>query len=173
MADPRYGTEPPENIPVVSFGVDKGENSGFARVLAGEYGSQSGPFKTVQPVQILDITLSPFQEITHELPAILDNCLIYPYKGDITIGGTTVRAHECVRMDAANGSSRSFIINAGPEGASCMLFAGKMLHQPIAWHGPFVMTTDVEIKQTIKEYQTGTFFRKRAAWDYKRIATKP
>lgn len=173
MAEPRYGTEPPENIPVVSFGAGTAPEEGFARVLAGTYSARTGPFKTVQPVQVLDITLAPQQEITHELPEILSNCLIYPYKGAIDIGDATVKAHECVRLNAGDTSARQFTITAGPEGASFMLFAGQMLHQPIAWHGPFVMTTEAEIKQTIKEYQTGTFLRKRAAWDYKRIATKP
>ena len=30
----------------------------------------------------------------------------------------------------------------GKEGLSAIVFAGKKLNQPIAWHGPFVMTTN-------------------------------
>ena len=103
----------------------------------------------------------------------MDNCLLYVYKGSVKISDkTAVGMHECARLDAsdANGS-RHFTVSS-TEGASFMLFAGKMLKQPIAWHGPFVMTTDAEIKTAIREYQMGTFLKKRAAWDYKRIATK-
>lgn len=169
MDDPRYGTEPPENIPVVSLG----ENS-FVRVLAGDYQGQSGPFKTVTDVQILDITLAPSTEIVQHVPEHLDNALLYVYKGSVTLSNEVkVSAHQCARMDAANPhQQRQFTITTGTEGASFMWFAGKMLKQPIAWHGPFVMTTDAEIQVAIKEYQQGTFLKKRAAWDYKRIETK-
>jgi hypothetical protein len=51
--------------------------------------------------------------------------------------------------------------------------AGKRLEQPVAWHGPFVMTTDEEIAKTLIEYRRGTFLKKRADWDYKRLSTRP
>jgi len=169
MDDPRYGTEPPENIPGVSL-----EAGSFVRVLAGEYEGRTGPFKTVTDVQILDTTLVANTELVQHVPAHLDNALLYVYKGQVTISNQVeVSIHQCARMDAANPhQGRQFTITSGPEGASFMWFAGKMLKQPIAWHGPFVMTTDAEIKLAIKEYQQGTFLKKRAAWDYKRIATK-
>lgn len=180
MDDPRYGTETPEKIPVVFLDEATSPNASnkvatsFVRVLAGEYQGRSGPFQTVTDVQILDTTLAPHTEITQHVPAHLDNALLYVYKGKITLStDVEVRATECARLDAANTQSpRQFTITSGSEGASFMWFAGKMLKQPIAWHGPFVMTTDAEIQTAIKEYQQGTFLKKRAAWDYKRIATK-
>jgi redox-sensitive bicupin YhaK (pirin superfamily) len=171
MDDPRYGTEPPENIPVVSFGSAEGAPAGFARVLAGELGGQTGPFQTVQPVQIADYTLSERSEVTHTVTDGLDNCLVFVYKGAVSIGAHTAAQYQCVRLDA-HSAARSFTVRT-TAGASFMVFAGKMLHQPIAWHGPFVMTTDAEIRQTLREYSQGTFLKKRAEWDYKRIATKP
>jgi len=173
MDDPRYGTEPPENLPVVSVGAPNVNNKSFTRVLAGSYEGKTGPFKTVTEVQILDFTLTAGTEVAHHVPAQLDNCLLYVYKGSVTIShSTNVGTHQCARFDASDpDSSRLFTISAA-EGASFLLFTGKMLKQPIAWHGPFVMTTDAEIRATIREYQQGTFLKKRAAWDYKRIATK-
>ena len=61
----------------------------------------------------------------------------------------------------------------GNEGLSGILFAGKKLNQPIAWHGPFVMTTNDEISKTLEEYRSGRFLKKRAPFDYKRIASFP
>lgn len=125
---------------------------------------------------MVDYTLSPNGQVVHVLPDIMDNCLLYVYKGSVTIGGTTISSQHCVRMNVGEegGSSRHFTISSSiATGASIILFAGRMLHQPIAWHGPFVMTTDEEIRQTLTEYREGRFFRKRASWDYKRIATKP
>ena len=38
-----------------------------------------------------------------------------------------------------------------------LLVSGKPLHEPIARYGPFVMNTDEEIEQTLRELQQGTF----------------
>lgn len=54
-----------------------------------------------------------------------------------------------------------------------MLFAGKRLDQPIAWRGPFVMTTQAEIADTVRAYQMGAFPSVRAAWDYRSLAAFP
>jgi hypothetical protein len=56
---------------------------------------------------------------------------------------------------------------------SVLVFAGKRLKQPIAWHGPFVMTTNEEINVAIDEYRSGRFLKKRAPFDYKKIAAFP
>jgi len=174
MDDPRYGTHPTSEIPLhePAPGVR-------VRVLAGPFQSglfkATGPFRTVVDVQVLDIVLQPGTGIEHVLPEQYDNCLIYAYgkKGIMsTISGSLVKPGQVARLDAS-GAARTITLQAGKEGLSVMLFAGKMLKQAIAWHGPFVMTTQEEIRQTITEYQRGTFLRKRAKWDYKRIAAAP
>ena len=43
----------------------------------------------------------------------------------------------------------------------------------VAWHGPFVMTTDEEIRKTIADYRSGNFPPVRVPWDYKRLSTFP
>jgi hypothetical protein len=37
-------------------------------------------------------------------------------------------------------------------------------------HGPFVMTTQEEIQETLKEYQQGVFLKKRAPWNFKKVS---
>lgn len=178
MEDPRYGTEPPENIPILSF------DGSTARLLAGEYDGFKGPFQTVQNVLIMDIVVTMEAELTLSIPETLDNCMIYAYKGSGVISGQSLSTHEIIRFDASEKCARNVTLNAVPanpkvcdEGQgpllAVMVFAGTRLNQPIAWHGPFVMTTQEEIRQTLHEYRTGTFLVKRAAWDYKRIATAP
>jgi redox-sensitive bicupin YhaK (pirin superfamily) len=169
MKDPRYGTEPPENLPVVEpyAGV-------FARVLAGEYNGLTGPFKTVQDVQMIDFKLAPRARHTHELPAALDNCLIYVADGSVeTSSSSTVADKNSVLHLDASGAARTFDLSAGPAGASLMLFAGKRIKEPIAWHGPFVMNTQKEIDATLRESRAGKFPPKRVSWDYKKIETFP
>jgi len=167
MDDPRYGTEPPENIPVFS-----GEGVS-ARVLAGTLGDLQGPFSTVQSVQIVDYTLEPGANHIHSLHSTHDNCLIYAYKGSGAISGVNLPAFHVARLNAEELTIRDFSLTADSDGLSVMVFAGKRLNQPIAWHGPFVMTTDAEIDTAVREYQRGTFLKKRAPWDYKRMSAFP
>jgi len=41
--------------------------------------------------------------------------------------------------------------------ARVLLIAGKPLGEPIAQHGPFVMNTNEEIFQAVRDYQSGKF----------------
>jgi len=38
-----------------------------------------------------------------------------------------------------------------------LLFSGKPLHEPVAWHGPIVMNTRDELQKAFEEYHNGTF----------------
>jgi redox-sensitive bicupin YhaK (pirin superfamily) len=171
MDDPRYGTVPPENIPLLDF---SSTSPGVkARLLAGSVGQSVGPFETVQPVQMIDFLLEANSSHTHAIPENLDNCIIYAWKGSGSIAGSSVPFQHVAHLDASDPSAREFTMTAGAEGFSVIMFAGKRLNQPIAWHGPFVMTTDEEIQKTIDEYRRGTFLKKRAPWDYKRLSAFP
>jgi quercetin 2,3-dioxygenase len=173
MDDPRYGTEPPENIPLLSLTSDQGDDLGHARVLAGAMNGRIGPFRTVQDVQMIDYSLHQGSSVIHSVPDSHDNCLVYIYSGSGSINDSPVDIHSCIRLNASS-PAREFSISSSPlSGLSVLIFSGKMLRQPIAWHGPFVMTTDAEIQRTIRDYRQGRFPPKRTTWDYKRIATKP
>lgn len=167
MDDPRYGTVPPEDLPVLAA------EGLHARVLAGAVGGASGPFQTVQPLQMVDYALGPAASHTHVVPAELDNCLVYVYQGHGSVCGMPVPLQSIVRVDATDASARTVTLAAGPEGMSAMLFAGKRLRQPIAWQGPFVMNSDAELRQAMSECRSGAFPPIRAPWDYKRLAAFP
>jgi len=181
MDSPRYGTEPPENIPVVDVPCanDKDDNEvcTHARVLAGELNGSLGPFKTVTKVQVIDyFYIKSNGTVLHTVPSDLDNCLIYAYRGQGVINDDQpLNTHDLAQLDAqAAQSSRVFSVRAiGEEGLSIIVFSGQRLHQPIAWRGPFVMTTDQELRETISDYRRGVFPVERVAWNYKRMTAKP
>ena len=169
MDKPRYGTHPPEELPLVQLGAGSS-----VRLVAGRIGDAAGPARFAADVQIADYTLAPASSVEHALAAAHDNCLAYVYRGSATIGGSEVPRGSVVRLAPAAGSAeRAFGISSGAEGAGVLVFCGKRLDQPIAWHGPFVMTTQAEIRTAISEYSAGTFLKHRAPWDYKRAAAAP
>ena len=44
-----------------------------------------------------------------------------------------------------------------------LLFSGKPLHEPVAWHGPIVMNTREELQKAFEEYNNGTFLKQHQA----------
>lgn len=169
MDDPAYGTVDPALLPEADLG-----GGVTARVLAGTLGGAAGPFRTVQSVSMLHLELPPGAALSHSVPAELDNALLYVFRGAAALGsGEALPLHSVARFDASDAAARTIQLRAGPEGAGLMLFAGKRLNEPIAWRGPFVMSTQEELAQTIREYQNGKFPPKRVPWDYRRLADFP
>jgi quercetin 2,3-dioxygenase len=161
MNDPVYGTHGPDELPVVPVG-----EGATARVLAGTVGGARGPYRGKVDIAWADLTLAPGATARLELDASHDNALLYVSTGAGSVNGAAVPAGAVTRLDGADAGARGVEVVAGPDGLAGLFFAGRMLRQPIAWHGPFVMTTQAEIRSTIDEYRAGTFLKKRAAWDY-------
>ncbi|KAH9260620.1 hypothetical protein BASA81_001087 [Batrachochytrium salamandrivorans] len=169
MDNPAYGTESSEHIPVLtSLGAS-------VRLLCGELGGRAGPLQPSHEngVQLLDVNLNAQSVWEHVLPVGFDTLFVLVYSGSGVVLPNRQPVHKngVLWFDATSPTHRSFAIQSS-EPMSFLVFAGRKLHQPVAWHGPFVMTTQREIDQTIYEYQRGTFLKQRANWDYKRLATK-
>ena len=49
------------------------------------------------------------------------------------------------------------MLGAKQTNARFLLAAGAPLDEPVARHGPFVMTTRAELMQTFEDYQAGRF----------------
>ena len=168
MSDPRYGTIPPEDMPVLEF------PKGSAGVLAGPVAGHVGPFKTVQDVQMVDFMLEKNGVHEHILPDAYNSCLVYLHRGSGIINGAAVSKGAVIKLDAGDASTGERVVRIeATDAMACLLFAGVRLNEPIAWHGPFVMNTQQEIHETISEYRVGKFLKKRAPFDYKRLADFP
>ena len=93
--------------------------------------------------------------------------------GGAAAADASIPVHGVARFDASDAAARALTLTAGGAGAGLMVFAGKMLKQPIAWHGPVVMTTDAEVRKAFAEMRSGDFPPVRTAWDYKRLDAFP
>lgn len=144
MQEPRYQDIQPNDVPETSF------DAGLVRVLAGELNGKTGPVSGVatEP-RFFDVRWEEKGEFHHELPEEHTG-FIYAYRGDLTIGKQVVREGEVAIL--SDGES---VTIDGPEGAGCLLVAGKPLKEPVAQYGPFVMNTPEEIEQAIRDFQTG------------------
>lgn len=160
MDDPAYGIE--STMP--EFNTGSGSR---VRVICGEVnGNVIGPLKPSHTagVQILDVCIDANCTWEHALPKGFDTCLVFAYHGS-GVGG--IESNTVLVYDASRDNERMLRLQASnTQPLYVLMFAGRKLKQPIAWHGPFVMSTREEILLAISEYQQGTFLKQRAAWDY-------
>ena len=56
-------------------------------------------------------------------------------------------------------SGENVAVQAGDEGIRFLLVSGKPLQEPVAWYGPIVMNTQVQLQQAFEELREGTFLK--------------
>lgn len=110
---------------------------------------------------VTDITVEPFYaEIRLDPGAIFEEPILADKTAFVAVhSGSIVVASQ--QLGAAElgvfGPGDTIRIEGGPEGAKVMLAAGKPIGEPIVWGGPFVMTTEGEVRQAMVDYQQGRF----------------
>jgi len=126
----------------------------LAKVIAGESHGVAGAVQREgsQPLY-LDLHLDAGAGFEQELPAA-HNALVYVYRGSLSIGETAVPQQRMAVLANTAGSD-GVVLHAGPEGARALLIAGRPLGEPIAQYGPFVMNTQAELMQAVRDFQTG------------------
>jgi hypothetical protein len=128
------------------------DGAGAVRVIAGEYRGVRGPAKTFTPVTMLDIRLGEKGRAEFDVPG-RENAALLVMKGEITVGGETASENEFVVF--ANAGERVAV--EAKSDAHLLLLAGEPIEEPIVSYGPFVMNTDGEIRQAMRDFQAGKF----------------
>ena len=153
MSAPRYQDIAPDRVPLVDTG--KGAR---VRVLAGRFGDQTGPVSGVAVAPLyLDIELAANAHVVADLP-VGHTAFGYVYAGTAELGpdgsARPVARGELAVLDRDGESLR---IAAGNEPVRLILVAGKPLNEPVARYGPFVMNTQAQIAEAVRDYQSGKF----------------
>jgi redox-sensitive bicupin YhaK (pirin superfamily) len=147
MTAPRYQDIEPGQIPEVAS-----PDGTRVRVLAGRFGGAEGPVSAVatEPVY-LDVALAPGGRFEHELPAG-HAAFVYVYEGSAAIGGKEIAQSRLAVLSPG----RKVAVSA-TAAARFILVAGRPLGEPVVKYGPFVMNTADEIRQAVRDYQSGRF----------------
>jgi redox-sensitive bicupin YhaK (pirin superfamily) len=144
LAPPRYQALLDAEIP----SVELPGGAGRLRVIAGEYAGRKGPAQTFTPVHVWDVRVKGKTKLA--LPGGFTTVLVV-LKGTLRANGSEARAAEYVHFDR----SGSAIEIESAEGATALLLSGQPLDEPIAGYGPFVMNTEEELRQAIRDFQSG------------------
>ena len=149
MRAPWYRDIPTDEVPEFEHDGAK------VRVIAGESHGVQGAVQRehTEPVY-LDIHLAPNAKFEQTLPDT-HNVFVYVYRGALKFETGCTVPQERMAIFANTPGSDGLVLTAGEEGARFILVAGKPLNEPIAQYGPFVMNTQAELMQAVRDFQTG------------------
>jgi hypothetical protein len=147
MSAPRYQTLLNEDIPQSNLG---GQGS-VIRVIAGKYESLTGPAKPFTPVHLYDLRLVAGHRAELSLPVGYNTGLF------VLSGAVVVNASEKVgeaEMALCDQQGTQVHLEATEE-TTVLILSGEPIAEPVARMGPFVMNTEAELVQAVKDYREG------------------
>lgn len=145
----------PSEIPEARFA------GGSAKAIAGtlDFGGHrlAGPIQglSTEPLY-LDVALEPGGAFTQPVAEGL-NAVVYAYEGSLDVGPEGLRRRLGTHAAGVLSDGQALHAVAGEEGARFLVLAGRPLREPVVQYGPFVMNTEEEIRQAIRDFQTGKF----------------
>ena len=153
MTTPRYQEVLDRDIPQVTLP----DGAGTVRVIAGAFEGHAGPAKTYSRLNVWDVRLNPGRSATFTVEDG-DTTVLPIFGGTVRVNGAeTVQAAEAALFEQAG--STFHVENTGDGEVKVLFLSGAPLNEPIAGYGPFVMNTQEEIYDAIRDYQSGKMGR--------------
>jgi len=154
MQPAHYQDLPADAVPEYPTG-----NGGKLKLIAGTLefnnttlqGAITG--KSTEPLY-LDLLLTPGERLQLPVPAG-HTLMSYVYDGDIEVQGEKARARLKTGQLGRYGQGELVEMQAADQGARVLLIAGKPIGEPIVQYGPFVMNSEAEIHQAVRDFQDG------------------
>lgn len=151
MKPAAYRDIPASDIPVVAL-ANGGEVKVIANSITIEGKTTTGPISGLSTEPIYwDVNLPEEKTFTQIIPEN-HNLFVYVHKGTISIGE---QKRELTAGNAGLLFKGEELLITATSDAKFLVLAGKPIKEPIAQYGPFVMNTNEEIEQAIRDYQSG------------------
>jgi redox-sensitive bicupin YhaK (pirin superfamily) len=152
MMNPRYQEIPNSQIPKATSADGLVKMS----VIAGEAMGAKAVIETRTPIIYLHYRIEPGGAATQQVPAAY-NAFAYVVEGEGLFGAESERALDGQMVLFAQDGDEVRIENPVDAKATLevLLIAGVPLNEPVARYGPFVMNTEVEVRQAIEDYRLG------------------
>ena len=149
MADPGYQDISPSEI------TEFEEDGVSYRLVAGELFGQTGPARTHLPVLMVDIASHGGQTTIPLTDG--ETTILFCFEGQLTIAGQVVIDGDLAVLTGDGGVT----IHGNGRG---LLLSSPPLNESIARHGPFVLSTEGELKKAFIDYQLGQLAPYQAAF---------
>ena len=140
MADPGYQDIPGSEITEFDKdGVDY-------RLVAGELFGHEGPATTHLPVLMVDVAPNGGQTTIPLTDG--ETTILFCFEGELSVAGEAIEDGDMAILEGTGG----VLIEGAGRG---LLLSSAPLNEPIARHGPFVLSTEGELKKAFMDYQLG------------------
>lgn len=129
------------------------DDAGVLNVIAGTYAGQVGPAKTFSPINVWDLRLNRDGTTTLDVPEG-HTTMVVVLSGTVQINGAKVARDAELVIFERDGTQIELEANSD---AKLLVLTGEPIDEPVVGHGPFVMNTAEEIRDSIAGFQSGTF----------------
>lgn len=143
MTDPAY-------VPVAAADMAKSDPGAGASMLAVS-GTDEAPIESVTGVMLAIVSIEPGGRATLPAPSGR-NVLFYTVAGAARIGDVTVPEHSLARL-----SDGDRVEVSSDSGCRILFGHADPIGEPVVARGPFVMNTEAEIAEAVRDYQAGRF----------------
>ncbi|MEM7277168.1 MAG: pirin family protein [Pseudomonadota bacterium] len=148
MSAPRYQDILSRDIPTASLPGD----AGAVRVIAGEFDGHKGPAATFSPLNVWDVRVKKGHEANFDFTEG-HTLQVIALHGSVGINSETVQETEFASFER---EGHEVTITANDD-ATLLVLSGEPIDEPIVGQGPFVMNTQAEIRQAMRDYGSGKF----------------
>jgi len=146
MTTPEYKGLPKEEIPTLV--LDGGKVT--VHLISGMWNDVKGPIISLTNLLMAQIDLRAGGRFQTEVESVR-NLLFYVVNGKVTVNGQLAETHTLVEF----GNDSETIEVEALEDATLIFGHGQPFNEPIVAQGPFVMNTQTEIMQAMRDYQMG------------------
>ena len=147
MLEPSYQYVPANDIPF----IDSEDKNIRTKIIVGEYASLKGKIVPESELQVLWSEANGPGAQSFSVPMGF-NTMIYTIKGNLKINGFGLVEKENLVIFEKEGGQ----IQVSTDGkAEFLVLSGKPLDEKVVQHGPFVMNSETEILEAMRDYQMG------------------
>jgi quercetin 2,3-dioxygenase len=161
LTEPHFAMLWSDTIPTYAHRDENGKST-FVKVIAGNIDNVTAPSPAPNSwaadphheVAIWTIDLEPNAQWKLPVASAQANRSLYFYQGEeITIADQKISQALSIELFA----DREVTIKNGNKKSKLLLLQGKPINELVAQYGPFVMNTQTEIQQAMREYQQTQF----------------
>ena len=149
MMTPAYQHIKDKKMPV----VQNGDKSITLKVVAGMFDDKKGLIKTQTPVNVFMVKTGVSGAMDIHIPKN-HHALIYLLDGEISVNNKITLAKGNLQMLTFHQDGDMFQFKAHKE-SNVLILSGEPINEKIAQYGPYVMNTQTEIMEAMRDYQQG------------------
>ena len=150
-----------ENVPVQEI-KDENENITTVKIVTGDLNNAKAAAPPPDSWAAIDdhevaiwvITMESLAKWSLPVASEGTNRSLYFFEGDnLSVAGESIPSYKGIELDA----TQEVLLENGLNQSKLLLLQGQPIKEPVVQHGPFVMNTEAEIRQTMIDYQNTQF----------------